>query len=123
MPNLDGMETARLIRKKYSEKIPILVFTAYDWEEIEKEAEEIGVDHFMSKPFFMTNFKEVIRRVMGRKKKVRSELDSMVVKGKHILVVDDIEANRLVLVKILNSLGASCDEACNGQEAFESFQS
>lgn len=121
MPDLDGMETARLIRKKYSEKIPILLFTAYDWEEIEKEAEEIGVDNFISKPFFMTNFKEVIQRVMGRKKKDRTEMDSMELKGKHILVVDDIEANRLVLVKILSSLGAHCDEACNGQEALDKF--
>ncbi len=121
MPNLDGLETARLIRKNYSEKIPILLFTAYDWGEIEEEAEEIGVDHFMSKPFFMLSFKEAIRRVMGRHKKVRSETESTVLKGKHILVVDDIEANRLVLVKILSSLGADCDEACNGQEALDKF--
>lgn len=121
MPDLDGLETARLIRKNYSEKIPILLLTAYDWEEIKMEAEEIGVDHFMPKPFFITSFKEGIRRVMGRKKKVRSEADSAIVKGRHILVVDDIEANRLVLVKILSSWGADCEEACNGQEALDKF--
>jgi len=123
MPKLDGLETVRLIRKNYSKKIPILIFTAYDWEEIEEEAKELGVEHFMAKPFFMTTFKEVIGRVMGRQKKVRSGNESMVVKGKHILVVDDIEANRLVLVKILSSLGADCEEACNGQEALDKFTS
>ncbi|MBD5476481.1 MAG: response regulator [Lachnospiraceae bacterium] len=121
MPNLDGLGTARLIRSGYSEKIPILIFTAYDWGEIEKEAEEIGVDHFMPKPFFITTFKEVIRRAMGSQKKVKPGNDSAVVKGKHVLVVDDIEPNRLVLVKILSSLGAVCDTACNGQEALELF--
>jgi len=121
MPNFDGLETARLIRKNYSDEIPILLFTAYEWEEIEEEAEEIGVNHFMPKPFFMMTFKEAIRRVMGRTKRVRSETDSMVVKGKHILVVDDIEANRIVLMKILSSLGAECDEAHNGQEALDKF--
>ncbi len=121
MPNLNGLETARLIRKNYSEKIPILIFTAYDWAEIEEQAEDFGVDHFMSKPFFMSTFKEVIRRVMGRPKKIRPVTDSMIVEGRHILVVDDIEANRLVLVKILSSLGADCDEACNGQEAVNKF--
>ncbi len=120
MPSLDGLETARLIRKNYSEKIPILLFTAFDWEEIEEEAKEVGVDHFMAKPFFMTTFKDVIRRVMGKQKN-GSKTENMVVKGKHILVVDDIEANRLVLVKILTSLGADCDEACNGQEAVDKF--
>ncbi len=121
MPNLNGLETARLIRKNYSDKIPILIFTAYDWEDIEQEAAELGVDHFMAKPFFMTTFKDVIRRVMGRRKKVRSRTDSMVAKGKRILVVDDIEANRLILVKILSSFGAVCEEACDGQEALDKF--
>ena len=36
-------------------------------------------------------------------------------------MVDDIEPNRLVLVKILSSLGAVCETACNGQEALELF--
>ncbi|MCM1121160.1 MAG: response regulator [Eubacterium sp.] len=121
MPDLDGLQTARLIRKNYSDKIPILLFTAYDWAEIEEEAEEIGVAHFMPKPFFMTTFKDVIRRVMGRRTKAKSKAGSTVVKGKHILVVDDIEENRLILVKILSTLGAICDEACNGQEALNKF--
>lgn len=121
MPDLDGLQTARLIRKNYSEKIPIFLFTAYDWAEIEKEAEEIGIAHFMPKPFFMTTFKDVIRRAMGRKKKVRAGTDSMVVKEKRILVVDDIEENRLVLIKLLSSLGAVCDVACDGQEALDKF--
>ncbi len=121
MPNLDGLQTARLIRQNYPEKIPILLFTAYDWSEIEKEAEEIGVAHFMPKPFFMTSFKETIRRVMGGQKKSRAGADGMEVKGKHILVVDDIEENRLVLLKILSSQGAVCDVACDGQEAVDKF--
>jgi len=121
MPDLDGLQTARLIRRNYSRKIPILLFTAYDWAEIEKEAEEIGITHFMPKPFFMTTFKEVIRRIMGRKKKDGAAADSMAVKDRHILVVDDIEENRLVLIKILSSMGAVCDVACDGQEAVDKF--
>ena len=121
MPNLNGLETARLIRKNYPEKIPILLLTAYDWEEIEQEAKEIGVNHFMPKPFFMTNFKEAIRRIMGDMKRVESEKDS-VIEGRNILVVDDIEVNRIILVKILQTLGATCDVAQNGQEALKKFE-
>ncbi|MCP2821083.1 response regulator, partial [Salmonella enterica subsp. enterica serovar Typhimurium] len=64
MPDLDGLATARLIRERYSKKIPILLLTAYDWSEIEQEAMEIGINHFMPKPFFMSTFKDAIRRVM-----------------------------------------------------------
>lgn len=121
MPSLDGLGTAKLIRQNYSKHIPILLFTAYDWEEIEKEAEELGVIHFMPKPFFITSFKEVIRRAVGDQKNAKAGLDNTVVKGKHILVVDDIAANRLILIKILSTMGADCDAACDGQEALEKF--
>ena len=122
MPNLNGLETARLIRTNYSDKIPILLLTAYDWSEIEQEAIEIGVNHFMPKPFFMSTFKDAIRRVMGGLKHLGAS-QSDVVHGKHILVVDDIEVNRIILVKILTTLGAVCDTASNGQEAAEKFES
>ncbi|MBD5460277.1 MAG: response regulator [Lachnospiraceae bacterium] len=120
MPNMNGVETARLIRKNYPDNIPIFFFTAYDWSEIEHEAAEIGVNHFMPKPFFMSTFKDAIRRVMGSQEK-KEEKRSNVVEGMHILVVDDLAANRLILVKILSTLGADCDTACNGQEAAEKF--
>ena len=121
MPGLSGLETARLIRKEYSDKIPILLLTAYDWSEIEQEAMEIGVNHFMPKPFFMGAFKDAIRRILDHQKKEEGS-GSDVVRGKHILVVDDIKVNRFVLVKILNGLGAVCDTAGNGREAVEKFQ-
>jgi len=121
MPNLNGLETARLIRKNYSQKIPILLLTAYDWGEIEDEAMEIGVSHFLPKPFFMSSFKEAIRRVMDCQKKPETDQDN-VVQGMNILVVDDIEVNRIILVKILSTLGAACDIAGNGQEAVEKFE-
>ena len=38
MPQLDGLETARLIREKYSDEIPVLLLTACDWSDIEQEA-------------------------------------------------------------------------------------
>ena len=122
MPNLDGLETARLIRKNYSEKIPILLLTAYDWGEIEEEAREIGVSHYLPKPFFMSTFKEAVHRIMDKKKKAASVRDSDMA-GRHILVVDDIEVNRLILVKILSSMGAWCNVAENGQEAVRIFES
>jgi len=121
MPNLDGLETARRIRKEYSPKIPILLLTAYDWSEIEEEAMEIGVNHFMPKPFFMSSFREAIRRVMGSQKYAKeSQTDAL--RGKNILVVDDIEVNRIILVKIFGTLGATCDTANDGQEAVEKFE-
>ena len=122
MPHMNGLETARLIRERYPENIPVLVLTAYDWSDIEQEATKAGIRHFMPKPFFMSTFKNVIERVMGETGKKEKKDDNVdVVRGKHILVVDDIEVNRIILVKILSTLGATCDTANNGQEAVDKF--
>lgn len=122
MPDLDGLATARLIREKYLEKIPILFFTAYDWREIEHEATGIGVKHYLQKPFFMSNFKDAIRRIMGaEQKKIPEHKDKDMLAGKRVLIVEDIDINQMVLEKLLGTLGAKCDIAENGQEAVNKF--
>ncbi len=120
MPGLDGLETARLIRKSYPEKIPILLLTAYDWSEIEQEAMEIGVDQFMPKPFFMSTFKEAVCRVADSPHKTQKDTES-IFQDKHILVVDDLEVNNFILANILTTKGAVCEMAENGQEAVDAF--
>jgi len=122
MPGLDGMETARLIRKNYPVKIPILFFTGYDWSDIEEEAREIGISHFLPKPFFMSTFKEAIRKVMtDHKAQNTAPKGESVLAGLHVLVAEDIEVNRLILGKILSTRGATCEMAENGQEAVDKF--
>ena len=122
MPHMNGLETARLIQERYPEDIPVLVLTAYDWSDIEQEAIKAGIRHFMPKPFFMSTFRNVVGRVMGETgKREKKDENVDVVRGKHILVVDDIEVNRIILVKILSTLGATCDTAGNGQEAVDKF--
>ena len=123
MPQLNGLDTARLIRDRYGENIPILLLTAYDWNDIEREATEAGIRHFMPKPFFLSTFKAAISHIMGDAgKQAEEENNDDVVQGKHILAVDDIDINREILLTILDTLGATCDSACNGQEAVEMFE-
>jgi len=45
-----------------------------------------------------------------------------IVAGRHVLVVDDIDINRMLLTKILSTLGADCDTAVDGQEAVDKFE-
>ena len=123
MPDLDGLETARRLRQDFSDKVPILLFTAYDWVDIEQEALEVGIEHFMPKPFFLSSFKNTIRRMMGAEQHASlSDGGTSVVSGKRILVVDDIDVNRMILVKILTTLGAVCEEAENGHAAVRKFE-
>ena len=122
MPNLSGLETARLIRENYPDKILIFLLTAYDWSDIEQEASKSGVNHFMPKPFFVSTLKEAVHQITAGDEKKADDTLSNVVRGKHILVVDDMKANQFILSKILGTLGARCDIAGNGQEAVEMFE-
>ncbi len=122
MPDMDGLTISQQIREEYSGKAPILLFTIYDWGGIEREALEIGAEHFLHKPFFMSSFKSAIQKMMGTEhKRTQSVTQKDMMVGRRILVVEDIDINQMLLVKLLGTLGAVCDIAENGQEAVEKF--
>jgi CheY-like chemotaxis protein len=54
LPDQGGVETTRQIRDVLGEGVPIIIFSAYDWSEIEQEAREAGATAFISKPLFRT---------------------------------------------------------------------
>lgn len=62
MPGMDGIETTRQIRKKVENDVTIIILSAYDYAEIEKEAREAGVDEFIAKPLDMTRLRDVLRK-------------------------------------------------------------
>ncbi len=123
MPGMDGVETAREIRKELGTDIPILVLTSYDWSEIETEARRAGIDSFMPKPFFASSFFRIIRPLFtGIQKQERESPDEHALEGKLFLVAEDNELNAEILTEMLNIEGASCDIAANGKTAVEMFE-
>ncbi|MBQ1491825.1 MAG: response regulator [Blautia sp.] len=68
MPDMDGVEVAREIRRQVGEEIPILVISAYDWSDIEEDAKAAGVNSFVSKPLFRSTLYEKINALLGVKK-------------------------------------------------------
>ena len=65
--------------------------------------------------------KKAVRSGARKEKAAPGSVDGSVISGKHFLVVDDVEVNRLILVKILGTLGATCDIAENGKLALDKF--
>lgn len=54
-------------------------------------------------------------------KKILSDHEKNMLAGKHVLVVEDIDINQMVLVKLLGTMGADCDVVENGKEAVDKF--
>ena len=60
MPDMNGIETVRRIRSEIGDTQPIIILTAYDWNEIEQEAKEAGVTTILEKPLFASDLREVL---------------------------------------------------------------
>ena len=73
MPDRNGIETVRRIRKLIGESKPIIILTAYDWADIEQEAREAGVTAFCSKPLFMSELRDVLSQPYRMEKEEPSE--------------------------------------------------
>ena len=62
MPDMNGVEMVRRIRKVIGDSTPIIILTAYDWSDIEEGAREAGVTAFVMKPLFMSEMREMLTR-------------------------------------------------------------
>ena len=127
MPDMNGIETARQIRKRIGKEITIIVLTSYEFSEIEEEAKAAGVDAFIAKPLFRSRLTATLRQfTSGRKEKTArnylDELSEADYTGKRILLVEDNELNREIAVEILQMTGAEVETAENGKIAVEKVE-
>ncbi len=124
MPDISGIETARRIRRIVPSHVPVMILTAYDISRIEQEGTEAGIDGFLQKPFFLSNFRLMLDHLKSdhtEEKEAVQEQDNILA-GKNILAAEDNELNAEILTELLEMAGASCQVAGNGREALEMFE-
>ena len=121
MPDLNGIETVRRIRKLIGESKPIIILTAYDWADIEQEAREAGVTAFCSKPLFMSELRDVLSQPY-RVKKEETPASPYRFEGKKVLLVEDNLLNQEIAQAILQDAGFTVDTADDGDVAVERLQ-
>ncbi len=119
MPDMNGIETVRRIRRMISDDIPIIVLTAYDWADFEQEARDAGVTAFISKPIFMSELRMILAQPVSKSDDEQKQEEKFHVDytGKHVLLVEDNELNREIATAILEETGMSVDCAEDGIEA------
>ena len=123
MPGMDGLQTAKEMRKYLGEKTPILIISAYDWSDIEKEAREAGIQGFISKPLFKSNLFLGLSRYMinSPEEEHKEESNTIEFTGKHILLSEDNDLNWEIAETILSEVGFELERAENGQICVEKF--
>lgn len=121
MPDLNGIETVRRIRKLIGESKPIIILTAYDWADIEQEAREAGVTAFFFRPLFMSELRDVLSQPY-RVKKEEKPKSQYRFEGKKVLLVEDNILNQEIAQAILRDAGFRVDIANDGDVAVERLQ-
>ncbi len=123
LPGIDGIETARRITKRLKKDIPIILISAYDWNDIEEEARAAGISGFISKPLFKSTLFYSLREYMGMAKRDGEEKSDKELNGRKILVAEDNELNWEIASELLSELGLDLDWAENGQICVDKFES
>ena len=123
MPEMDGVEVAKEIRKRYDRETTVIILTSFNWDEILEEALHSGVDSFLAKPLFASNVLDEFERIARKnsmslfKEKKRADL-----KGRRILMAEDVLINAEIMKQVLLMREVTIDHAENGNIVLEMFK-
>ena len=131
MPVMDGVELAAELKRRMLAKgsgagnTVLVMMSAGDGSTIATEAKEAGVEMFFQKPLFPSTIAEIVSNYYI----VRSGQDAEDVQtgggvsfeGYHILLAEDVEINREIVLALLEPTRISVDCAANGIEAVQMF--
>lgn len=130
MPDMNGLELIRALRGFDRGETAVIMLTGYNWDIIEDDAKDTGVDGIMAKPLFSENLVRGIHAVLAR----RGELDHValpeageteaaeyVLAGRRVLMADDVVQNAEILADLLELEDVAAEHAVNGEIAVRMF--
>jgi signal transduction histidine kinase/CheY-like chemotaxis protein/HPt (histidine-containing phosphotransfer) domain-containing protein len=128
MPELDGIETTKIINEHYKDKRPptVIMVSSFRQESIITLAKAVGIEIFLQKPInpsvlndilsdiFLNNFKvnNISKNIL-----LNNKVISISFEGNNILLVEDNKVNQEIIIGLLEDTKINFDIANNGQEA------
>ncbi|MDR1623047.1 MAG: response regulator, partial [Synergistaceae bacterium] len=121
MPGMDGIELSRWIKERKKKNSVVIMISAAEWSSIEEKAKEAGVDKFLPKPLFASAIADCINECLGSGSLAAAEKsrpdEENLFEGYCILLAEDVEINREIVLTLLEPTGLTIDCAENGAEA------
>ena len=127
LPDIDGIELTRALKKIKSGagKGVVIMMSATEWSTIEEQAVKAGVDKFLSKPILPSAILNIINGFVGIEQQEVEAVREISVdrfEGRRILLADDVEINREIVLALLEPTLMDIDCAEDGRQAFEMFR-
>jgi CheY-like chemotaxis protein len=124
MPGMNGIELTRRIKASDAGHSIVIMISAAEWNMIEPEAKRAGVDRFLPKPLFPSAIADCINECLGLTGLLAAEAQNAATDdfaGYCILLAEDVEINREIVLALLEPTGLVVDCAENGAEALAMF--
>jgi len=122
LPDINGIELAGKI-KKYGGDSVITMISSTTWGSIADDALRAGVDRFLSKPLFESDIIECINECIGIGAPAKADENKVQnnFSGRFLLLAEDVDINREIVMSLLEPTDVSIDCAVNGVEAVRMF--
>jgi len=123
---IGSMELASALKSRESpfRSVVVGMTSSSDWSGIEESARQAGVDKFLAKPLFPSAVAELLAESLGVKAQTKPAGSGELVHyaGHRILLVEDVEINREIVLALLGPMRLEIDCAENGAEAVRLFR-
>ena len=125
LPGMSGIDLIRRINQVKSRKSMAIIFSSADWSLIEDDAHSVGVNKFIPKPLFQSNIVDTLSECIGFEKQVKpaqgaDKYDDF--SGHTILIAEDVEINREIILTLLEPMKLKVECAENGIQAYKMFE-
>jgi len=127
MPEMDGIALTGKIKNRLNDKASVVVMiSSVDWTQIKDMAVDAGVDKYLLKPVLLSTVVDCLNDCLGidddtNTGDFRKEIQYRF-EGKTILLAEDIEINREIVLLLLNDTGITIETAENGKEALKMIE-
>lgn len=123
IPHMNGIETAYIIKedRNIKNKPRIIMIADFECEEISRIAKDSKIDGHLIKPVNPSNLYDILMNVFSQntesERQDRSWNTDYKISGIRLLLAEDSEINRQVIIEVLQSQEIVIDTAINGKEA------
>ncbi|MDR3073369.1 MAG: response regulator, partial [Deltaproteobacteria bacterium] len=127
MPGMDGMELTRRLKRQGGQQdermTVVIMISSAEWNTLADEAKSAGVDKFLAKPLFPSAIADCISECLGTGCLPATEAGEATdnFEGYCILLAEDVEINREIVLSLLAPTRLSIDCAENGAAAVRMF--
>ncbi|MDR3122527.1 MAG: response regulator [Treponema sp.] len=129
MPGMNGAELTRAVKAMADDKAVVIMISAMEWAKIADEAKSSGVDGFIPKPLFPSLVVDCLNEYLSQRQEEDAPAEEETgpvaeprLEGKRILLAEDVEINREIVLALLEPYGLAISCAENGAEALREFE-